>query len=103
MNIISLNIRPPSLMCRPDNVNKNVSLSSPHSQLLFEKIYCVIFIFWCCFEKQLEWNIMQNIVQCKQLIYKQQQQVKVPLHAALMCIINNIIRVSTPLSYNNII
>lgn len=30
-------------------------------------------------------------------VSKQQQTKKVSLHAALMCIINNIIRVSTPL------
>ena len=43
---------------------------------------------------------MRNIVQCKQLIMFQQQQQQLQqlsLHAALMCIINNIIRVSTPL------
>ena len=34
-------------------------------------------------------------MQCKQLIMFQNK--KVSLHAALMCIINNIIRVSTPL------
>ena len=39
-------------------------------------------------------------MQCKQLIMFQQQlqqQQQLSLHAALMCIINNIIRVSTPL------
>lgn len=85
-------------MCRPDNVNKNVSLfeSNYHVVVVVGNKFC---FFWCCFEKQLEWNIMRNIVQCKQLIMFQNKtkHKKVSLHAALMCIINNIIRVSTPL------